>query len=179
MEERHPGLVAALESLTPVAVEVTEWKPLRLRVSAYLGERRIPDELITSVRCLVEVDGQIVVTESPDDVNVWPGGRREAGETIPETAVREIYEETGWHLQPETPQPLGFLHFEHLVPPPADYAYRHPDFVQLVFRGRASARARDDWRDTDGYVQRSWLESPKDVRKYSLAPVSLPFLDAL
>lgn len=177
MKERHTGLLAVLGSLTPAAVEITEWGTLRLRVSAYLGEHRIPDELITSVRCLVEVDGRIVVTESPDDVNVWPGGRREPGETMSQTAIRETYEETGWHLQPETLKPLGFLHFHHLAPVPADYGYPHPDFVQLVFRGCASTRAGDDWRDTDGYVQRSWLESPSDARKYRLAPVSLPFLD--
>ncbi len=121
-------------------MQITEWKPLRMRVSAYLGEHRIPDELVTSVRCLVEVGGQIVVTQSPDDVNVWPGGRREPGETMRQTAIRETYEETGWQLRPETLQPLGFLQFEHLVAVPVDYAYPHPDFVQLVFRGNASSR---------------------------------------
>jgi len=176
---RHPELVAILQSLTPAASELTNWGTLRLRISAYLSKRRLPDPIITSVRCLVEVDGQIVVTESPDDVNVWPGGRREPGETMRQTAVREVYEETGWQVEAESLLLLGFLHLEHLAPPPADYAYPHPDFIQLVFRCRASTRASDDWRDLDGYVLRSWLDTPARARQHALAPVSLPFLDAL
>lgn len=153
------------------------WGDLRLRISAYPSGRRVPDVLITSVRCLVEVDGEIVVTESPDDVNVWPGGRREPGETMRQTAVREVYEETGYELDPESLRLLGFLHHEHLAPPPADYAYPYPDFLQLVYCGSATKRPDDGWRDTDGYVQRSWLENPVRARALDLAPVSLPFLD--
>jgi 8-oxo-dGTP pyrophosphatase MutT (NUDIX family) len=171
-------LTAALDGLTPAASQLATWGDLRLRISAYLTERRLPDLLITSVRCLVGVDEQIVVTESPDDVNIWPGGRREAGETFRQTAVREVYEETGYRLDPESLRPLGFLHHEHRAPPPADYGYPHPDFLQLVFCGRAADRAGDSWQDTDGYVQRSWLESPVLAGELDLAPVSLPFLDA-
>lgn len=174
---RHSELDAILESLTPATSQLADWGALRLRISAYLSERRLPDMLVTSVRCLVGIDGQIVVTESPDDVNVWPGGRREPGETMRQTAVREVYEETGYRVDPQSLRPLGFLLHEHLVPPPADYAYPHPDFLQLVFCGSASNRRSEGWRDTDGYVQRSWLENPARARELDLAPVSLPFLD--
>jgi 8-oxo-dGTP pyrophosphatase MutT (NUDIX family) len=175
---RLPELIDVLHGLTPVTSQLVSWGELRLRVSAYLSERRMPEPLITSVRCLVQIDGLIVVTESPDDINIWPGGRREAGETMRQTAVREVYEETGYQLAPEPLQLLGFLHLEHLAPPPADYAYPHPDFLQLVFCGSASDRQSDKWQDSDGYVQRSWLETPVRARQLDLDPVSLPFLDA-
>ena len=71
---RHPDLDAVLQTLTRATSQLAKWGELRLRTSAYLTERRVPDPLVTSVRCLVEVDGHVVVTESPDDVNVWPGG---------------------------------------------------------------------------------------------------------
>lgn len=178
---RHPELVTLLESLTPDATQHDSWAngALPLRISAYLSQRRIPDEVVTSVRCLVEVGDQIVLTESPDDVNVWPGGRREPGETMRETAVREVHEETGWQVDPESLQLMGFLHLVRLVPAPADDRYPHPDFVQLVFRGQAPQRTDDGWKDLDGYVLRSWLEEPAKARQLALAPVSLPFLDAL
>jgi 8-oxo-dGTP pyrophosphatase MutT (NUDIX family) len=175
---RHPDLVAVLQTLTPITSQLANWGELRFRISAYLSEHRVPDPLVTSVRCLVEVDRRIVVTESADDVNVWPGGRREPGETMRQTAVREVHEETGYQLEPKSLQLLGFLHFEHLAPPPDDYPYPHPDFLQLVCRGRASERPSDDWQDIDGYVQRSWLETPSRARQLTLDPVSLPFLDA-
>lgn len=175
---RHADLTAVLDGLTPAATQRADWGALRLRITAYLSEQRLPEMLVTSVRCLVEVDGRIVLTESPDDVNVWPGGRREPGETMRQTAVREVYEETGYQLDPDSLRLLGFLHHEHLAPPPADYSYPHPDFLQLVFSGCAPNRRNDGWRDTDGYVQRSWLETPARARQFELAPVSLPFLDA-
>ena len=95
-----------------------------------------------------------------------------------QTAIREVQEETGCQLELKSLQLLGFLHLEHLVPPPDDYPYPHPDFLQLVFRGHASKPPRDDWQDSDGYVQRSWLETPAQARQLALDPVSLPFLDA-
>jgi 8-oxo-dGTP pyrophosphatase MutT (NUDIX family) len=175
---RHAELTAALEGLMPAASQLANWGELRLRITAYLSDRRLPEMLVTSVRCLVGVDGQILLTESPDDVNIWPGGRREAGETMRQTAVREVYEETGYQLDPKSLRLLGFLHHEHLVPPPADYRYPHPDFLQLVFCGSATERSTESWRDTDGDVQRSWLETPPRARRFDLAPVSLPFLAA-
>lgn len=176
---RHPALVVALVGLRPAASQLANWRGLRLRISAYLPLRPVPEMLVTSVRCIVCVGDRIVVTESPDDVNIWPGGRREPGETMRETAVREVYEETGYELDPRSVRPLGFLNHQHLAPPPADYRYPHPDFVQLVFCGTAQDRRTDTWRDSDGYVQRSWLETPARARELDLAAVSLPFLDVV
>lgn len=176
---RHPEFGSLLAELTPAASTETIWGSLRLRVSAYLSDRRVPDELVSSVRCIVECDGRLVVTESPDDVNVWPGGRRETGETMRQTALREVHEETGFRVEADSLRLLGFLHFEHLAPVPLDYRYPHPDFVHLILNGRAPDRAVEDWKDVDGYVLRSWLEPVADVENLPLDPVALPFIDAL
>lgn len=175
---RHPAIATLVGEATPAATTHAAWGALKLRISAHLSDRRLPEQLITSVRCLVAVDNAIVVTQSPDDVNIWPGGRREPGETIRGTVIREVHEETGCELDVSTLRPLGFLHFEHLVPPPADYQYPHPDFLQLVFTAESLNPPRDDWHDVDGYVQHAWVETPARARKLPLDPTSLPFLDA-
>jgi 8-oxo-dGTP pyrophosphatase MutT (NUDIX family) len=175
---RDGDLLTLLQGLEPAAVELTHWARLTLRISAYPLPRQVPERLVTSVRCLVGFDDQILVTESPDDVNIWPGGRREPGETLRQTAIREVHEETGCRLDPESLRLLGFLHFEHLAPPPEDYAYPHPDFLQLIFAARALNPPPVGWQDTDGYVQRARLETASEARRLPLAPTSIPFLDA-
>ena len=173
---RHPDLVQLLEGLAPAAHELAEWGPLRLRFDAYLSMHSLPDELITSARCVVRFGDQVVVTRSADDVNIWPGGRREPGESMRETAIREVFEETGCRLDPRSIRLLGFLHARHLVPPPADYRYPYPDFLQLVFVGEAVNPPVDGWTDTDGYVQAAWLESPMDAEGLGISRLSIPFL---
>jgi ADP-ribose pyrophosphatase YjhB (NUDIX family) len=140
---------------------------LPLRISAYLGAAAIPDELITSVRCLVQVGDKIVVCTNRDGVShPWPGGRRRPGETPHATAAREVHEETGWLVDENSLRQLGWLHLEHLSPVPAGHPFPHPDFCQLVLAGRASERAGGPtagWTDTDGYETSSTLMSIEDA----------------
>lgn len=175
---RHLAIASLMREATPAATTRTAPGAFKLRISAHLSDRRLPEQLITSVRCLVRIDNAIVVTQSPDDVNIWPGGRREPNETIRGTAIREVHEETGVQLDPSSLRLLGFLHFEHLVPPPPDYQYPHPDFLQLVFTAKGLNPPSDDWHDIDGYVQHAWLETPARARSLPLDPVALPFLEA-
>jgi 8-oxo-dGTP pyrophosphatase MutT (NUDIX family) len=175
---RDQQLAAVLEADVPAARGEAAWGPLSLRVTAYLGARRLPEKLITSVRCVAGHGDLVVVTRSSDDVSILPGGRRQSGESMSQTVIREVYEETGCHLDPASLRVLGYLHFEHLVAPPSDYAYPHPDFLQLVFTGTAIDAPRQEWKDLDGYVQQAWLETPDRARQLPLESVSLPFLRA-
>lgn len=174
-----------LDGLVPADAydEVWRWPggTMPLRVSAYLGtDLVVPDELVTSVRCVVEVAGQIVVCRTPSDLHALPGGRREPGETYAETAAREVREETGWQLDERTLRPLGLIHLRHLAEPPPGYAYPYPDFVQLVFAGLASDRvSRAEWVDTEGWEQESFLVAKADVlENLTLTRSSVPFVRA-
>jgi 8-oxo-dGTP pyrophosphatase MutT (NUDIX family) len=125
----------------------------------------VADRYVLSVRCLARVGDAVIACENPDGVHIWPGGRREPGETVAETAVREVREETGWVIDRASVQPMGLLHYHHLTPVAADHPYPYPDFCQLVVAASAAAHVGepDKWSDLDGWEQRTRLVPISDI----------------
>lgn len=155
-----------------------------VRISAYLGTADLPDELVTSVRCLVQVADLIVVCTNRDGIShAWPGGRRQPGEIIGATAVREVHEETGWLVDETSLCQLGWLHLEYLRPLPDDHPSPHPDFCQVVLVGQAHERTGGHsarWTDTDGYEISSRLMTTADAwHAVSGDPASRTYLPLL
>lgn len=177
---RHPEMITLLARSRPAAAKDEAWSDgqLPLRVRAFTGPIEAPEALITSVRCIVTTDDGVVRCNNRDGSHLWPGGRREQGETFAETAIREVLEETGWRLDPESLHPLGWLHYEYLTERPNDWPFPHPDFVQIVFTGTAGTRADTAdgraWTDTDGWEQSSDVVSWSDLDPDDL---TRPFLD--
>jgi len=166
----HPLLGPLLEDRRPLCVEIATWTIGQLELSTYAGEADLPDELVTSVRCVVTRGDQVLVCQEPDGrVMIFPGGRREPGETSQQTAVREVAEETGWDLDVGSLSVIGFLHFHHLSPVPADHPYPHPDFLQLVQHGTATG-SPVDWVDPEGWVVRSWFADRALLDSQPLSP---------
>jgi ADP-ribose pyrophosphatase YjhB (NUDIX family) len=131
-----------------------------LRVSAYTQVASLPDEIVTSIRCIVMVEDMVVLCENKDGSHAWPGGRRLPGESYADTAAREVHEETGWLLDCDSLKQLGWLHLMHLSPQQGDDRYPYPDFLQVVFCARVSGRSvghEDEWMDVDGYESSSRL----------------------
>ncbi len=156
---RDPAVAVGLGDLPALSEEFATWgADIRLRIRAYAGIYALPPYLVSSVRCIVFVEQQVLVIEDAGGmVGVLPGGRLEPGEGWAAAACREVHEETGVVLLPDSLQPLGFLHLEHVNDVADEHRYPHPDFFQVVFVGRATG-APTDWVDTDdGYVERSWL----------------------
>lgn len=183
--ERSPKLSELLARCEPAESIETIWGngTLPLRVTAYAAPAELPAELVVSVRCVVRRGGGVVICQEPD--GKWmllPGGRCEPGETFQQTAVREVHEETGWFIDPDSLEQIGWMHFEHLRPPPAGHGYPHPDFLNVVFVGDAVAHDSDpdaEWADTDGYIQRSVAVSPREARRLVVPadPLAGVFLD--
>jgi 8-oxo-dGTP pyrophosphatase MutT (NUDIX family) len=182
---RHPAIDSLMATSPPaVAVEEASWfdGAMPLRISAHLGQRELPELLVSSVRCIVHVDDEIVVCTTPDGADPWPGGRREHGESYWQTARREVYEETGWLVRPDAFEMLGWLHFECLRALPDDHPYPHPDFLQVVYTAVAEQRATPveaTWVAADEWVQSSRLVAPAVAEKVVTAPCATPFLQAL
>ena len=183
--EPHPQLVALLEGLRPLAIRHTAWADgaVPLAIAAHAGSADLPDELVTSVRCIVRVGAELLLSENEAEVHPWPGGRRESGESYAETALREVHEETGWRLEPASLRQLGWLHLHHLGPRHANPAYPYPDFLQLVFTGTAKQRDVDPgapWKDTDGQEHAATLVSGEEaLARIASDPVAAAFLRML
>lgn len=131
-------LVEFLSHLQPVAEESAVWANGRfpLRMTAYLAADLPPLEYVTSVRAIVlRNDSVLTVRDAENTFHILPGGRREEGETVETTLVREMLEETGWTIR--EPSLIGILHLRHLAPRPVDYVYPYPDLLQLVYWARA------------------------------------------
>lgn len=181
---RHPDLLEFLRCHEAAAVEHVAWLngTLPLQMAAYpTTVAELPDSLVTSVRCIVAVRDCVIVCHNPDGAHIWPGGQRQLGESFEDTAGREVYEETGWRLRQSCQELLGFLHFRHCEPQPADYPYPHPDFLNAVFRAAATSRAVPEdaeWVDHGGWELRSELVAVADARRLRLSPVQHAFLDA-
>ena len=136
-----------LAPLTSQVAETYDWPAARFAVNSYLHATPPPAEFITSVRAVVLRDQEVLMVQDPDGYHIIPGGRREAGESLHDTVVREVLEETGWQV---TVGPLlGFKHFRRLSSPstlPASV----PDFTQIVYLATAIEQ-RPEAREQGGY----------------------------
>ncbi len=142
------ALQAFVASLASSATEFYDWPLARFKVNTYLHIEPPPAEFVTSVRALVLRNDEVLLVRDPTSYHILPGGRREAGETDHETVVRELLEETGWQV--EIGRLLGFKHFYRLTPKPAESAYPHPDFAQIVYLA-TPLHYQPESKEQDGY----------------------------
>jgi ADP-ribose pyrophosphatase YjhB (NUDIX family) len=177
------GLADLLDRLTPTATQHIVWPGgVAVDVAAYPTPTAVPDELVTSIRCIVRVGDRIVLCHAPDEPHIWPGGRREPGETYGQTARREVHEETGWLIDPDELLLFGFLHLRLVEPPPPDHPYPHPDFLQLVYTAAAGDHADrhpTGWTDLAGWEERHELLTLPELEAVPLTAVQQAFLAVL
>lgn len=179
MATRDARVLDLLAGREPASITDVEWRR-PLRISGYLGAVELPDDLVTSVRCLVTVGHQVVMCANRAGlIHAWPGGRREQGETFDATARREVLEETGWILDADPVTALGFLHLYNSGPPLDPFP--HPDVLYAVVTARAAERAAEDWTDVEGYEISSRLTPLRDAASSVSAeePMCVPFLEHL
>ncbi len=69
----------------------------------------MPELVRTAVRGVIFVDGKLLLIEDNKHEVKLPGGGQEEGETDIETLAREVREETGCTVIPETARPFGYI----------------------------------------------------------------------
>ena len=163
------AFAAFLARQTPFHTEAAIWPwehdEIRLRLASYLSDELPPLDLITSANALVFHGDMVLVSCNRDDTHIWPGGRREGGETLLQTLAREVFEETGWTIRAVIL--LGFIHCRHETPKPEGYPYPYPDFIRAVYTAEADHFTLGT-TDPDDYEQESGFRSLDAVRAMPL-----------
>jgi 8-oxo-dGTP pyrophosphatase MutT (NUDIX family) len=111
-----------------------EWLGVPLEARFYLVDDLPPREYVGSVRAFVLRDNNVLVVQSSPPV-FSVGGRCEPGETIEQTLVREVVEESGWRVKPLAV--IGFVHCRHLDAQRPDWGRPAPDFIDPIFAASA------------------------------------------
>ena len=153
---------------TPYMPEIAYWGNMKLEISHYITTVIPPEEFISSVRCILFKEDQIMVIQNPNgDHHVMPGGRCELNETLEETGRREILEEVGWHMGPL--KVIGTRRFYHQTPMPPGYKYPYPNFLQLIYTAEATLFSLEG-KQFDRYVASAAFYPITAVSKLDLSP---------
>lgn len=162
----------------PVATDTASWFGGRMvfTVHTYLRPVSVPNELATSVRCVLRSGGRIMLMEDAGGrKHVLPGGRIEPGESHLEALEREILEETGHTLA--AAEQLGACVYTHTTPRPVEYRYPYPTFVHLIYRGEARER-NPAVRERHGYEVACRFMSREELESIALTDGERVFVDA-
>jgi 8-oxo-dGTP pyrophosphatase MutT (NUDIX family) len=173
-----PDLGEFLARHTPVGEASAVWGggTLPLRVAGYVGDEVPPLAYITSVRGLVFRADSVLVLRNADGIfHLLPGGRREAGESLPETLRREVLEETGWLV--DIGPMVGFIHFHHLSPKQPGYGFPHPDFISVI-HGSEAVAYRPEAMLSDDYELEAAFRTIDEARALPLEVESRLYLEA-
>ncbi len=160
-------LAVFLAKYPPSMEELVHWDDLRLRVTSYLATEFPPLAFVTSVRAIVLHGSSVILVRAPDGTHILPGDRREEGEALTDTLMREVLEETGWTI--DQLRLLGVKHYHHLTPMPLDYRYPYPDFLQIVYRAWAQ-QYFPAAREIDGYEIETKFISTTAALRLPLVP---------
>jgi 8-oxo-dGTP pyrophosphatase MutT (NUDIX family) len=84
-----------------------EWQGVPLEFHACVSDELPPRALVGSVRAIVLRGNEVLLVHSEVPI-LSVGGRCKPGETVEQTLLREVGEETGWSVSPVGV--IGFIH---------------------------------------------------------------------
>jgi len=169
-------VAAFLRDHRPSSREPIAWSNgLSFEFTSILTKDLPPLPLITSVRAILECNGEVLVFEDDLAPHVIPGGHRENGESLLESLERGIREETGCRIT-GAPRQLGVLHLRMLSPKPERHPYAYPDNFWLIYA--ASALAVAELSSQDARVQRPRFVPADAALALALPAAERAFLNA-
>lgn len=147
---------------------VWQWQAqdLQLHITYYATDTP-PTDYVTSVRGIMRHNNDILLMTNRDGIqHILPGGRVEQDETMMETLIREIREETGYTFS--NPQLVGVIHHKHLSSKPTDYPYPYPHFLQVIYQVHAQMYDENDKAQGD-YEQSCQFINLSTLMQYSIS----------
>lgn len=107
-----------------------EWLGVPLEFRACLSDELPPRAWVGSVRAIVLRNDEVLLVHSSVPI-LSVGGRCQPGETMEQTLLREVAEETGWRVAPVGV--IGFIHCRHRDEQRPDWGRPAPDFIDPLF----------------------------------------------
>ncbi|UCH43701.1 MAG: NUDIX hydrolase [Dehalococcoidales bacterium] len=176
MENTDSKLASFIATSQQVDKGSVVWDTMPLKYAYYVGNELPPSRYVSSVRAIVFQDDSVLVIKArTHQYYILPGGRCEKGESPEETLRREVLEETGWTLKGLTI--LGFMHFHHLGPRPAEYSYPYPDFIWPIYSAQAD-RHIPEAIQPDDYVKEARFHALYSLPPLNIEKGELALLDA-
>ncbi len=123
--------------------------------------------IVVSTVALINEVGKILYAKRPDHKHLggfweFPGGKQELGETVEQTAVREIFEEIGVVINEKDLIPLTFGSQEY-----DDFIMLMPLF--LCFRWQGNPRSKEN-------QEIAWVK-PEDLHLYPVPEVDIRLMN--
>lgn len=107
-----------------------EWDGVPLEFRVCIADELPPRAFVGSVRAIVLRDNEVLLVHSAVPI-LSVGGRCQPGESIEQTLLREVAEETGWIVSPVGV--IGFIHCHHLDKQRPNWGRPAPDFIDPLF----------------------------------------------
>ena len=150
-------------------------KSLEADVETYLSDELPPLELCPSSYAIVFKDGALLQTdlregERSTRILDIPGGHIDVGENPEQAVIREVFEETGVHIQ--NPKIVAYKKIIIHAPKPDGYKYPYPEsympyflgeiLEETPFEGNADTHGRV-WLRPDEYKKSPWYVGEKNM----------------
>lgn len=113
-----------------------EWDGIPLEFRTCLSDELPPRAFVGSVRAIILRGNEVLLVHSSVPI-LSVGGRCKPEETIEQTLLREVAEETGWKFSPVGV--IGFIHCRHLDQQRPNWGRPAPDFIDPLFAVVAEA----------------------------------------
>ncbi|HEX8234582.1 MAG TPA: NUDIX hydrolase [Abditibacteriaceae bacterium] len=147
-----------------------EWDGVPLEFRTCISGEIPPRAFVGSVRAIVLRDDEVLLVHAAVPI-LSVGGRCKYGETVEQTLLREVAEETGWRVSPAGV--IGFIHCRHLNEQRPDWGRPAPDFIDPLFAVLAESF---DASLKDSIVPHCEFVSINDVEHLGVEEINRTFL---
>lgn len=156
--------------------EEIEWLPKPNRMSTVVTDQTPERHAVSCAFVLAFHGDAIVLTDLHERGWDIPGGHVESGESLEDAARRELFEETGAHV--DSLEQIGYMKIELFGERPVGYAYPFPNSYMVFYWGKVTkleevqlnneVRGRGTFRPNDA-MQVPWIRENAGLYREAIA----------